>query len=984
VRGGALRVSGHEVLVADCGQGLSPWRLRALPVGRLACLVGLTLGTLVVAGSSGDHRPNSQRIDHDPVPSGLLAAASRSIGASEHSFWPVRRGHALLAQAGQIDSDFTNSGAMLRVPGGTLGLSLAYVARGKRLHRVDAVAPSGSANEILYRHGSVVESYRTGPYGLEQEFTVDHRPRPGRGPLVLAMGLAGSLVPRQAGSEVLFRTAAGATRLRYGQLSVVDATGSRLPSHIQLRDGKLLLQINDRRASYPVRIDPFVSEPFVQQGEKLTAVGEGGSGAFGTSVALSADGNTALIAGSLDETRVGAAWIFTRSGSTWSQQGGTLAPEGEGAFNDFHSLSVALSSDGQTALIGGSSNNLDGSFGSAWVFTRSGSTWVQQGVALLPAGEYFTGAGLRVALSGDGNTALIGSPEEAPRGGPGAAWVFVRSGSTWTQQGGKITGSAEEPHGLFGGAVALSANGTTALIGGADENMGAGAAWVFTRSGSTWTQQGEKLTGSGELGPGGFGASVALSAEGNTALIGGSSMEQSAGAAWVFIRSDSTWTQQDAKLTGIGESQQVGSFGFGTSVALSADGSVAVVGDPGDESDVGAVWSFARTGSTWTQLGQEFTGGGEVGEGEFGGGVALAADGNTVVVGGVGDAARVGAAWVFTHPTPTVTTGVASAVTQSAATLSATVDPNGGAVTECWIEYGTTPSYGSRVPCSSGSGAGASPVPVSAAIGGLAANATYHFRAVATNLAGVGYGEDGSFQTPPNPPVVVTGIASSVSSSYATLNATVNPNGGQTSTCRFEYGTSASYGSSVACSPPEQGGESPVAVTSAIPVNANAGYHFRIVAANGGGTSYGSDETFKAPLPPLPRITASMTWRFAWSRRFAIVRSLTVHAVPQGGHVEVSCKGHGCPFTRVRSASVEKHVSCRSKKCPMRRVQGPTFALASLFKGRHLDSGARIAVSIVKPGWVGKSYVFTMRANTEPQYQLGCLAPGSTQPGRGC
>jgi hypothetical protein len=135
-----------------------------------------------------------------------------------------------------------------------------------------------------------------------------------------------------------------------------------------------------------------------------------------------------------------------------------------------------------------------------------------------------------VAISGDGNTALIGLSDE--NGHVGAAWVFVRSGSTWSQQGPKLTANDETMQGLFGDSVALSGDGNTALIGGQGDNgqhgEGVGAAWVFVRSGSTWSQQGSKLTACDESGQGRFGLSVALSGDGNTALIGGG------GAAWVF------------------------------------------------------------------------------------------------------------------------------------------------------------------------------------------------------------------------------------------------------------------------------------------------------------------------------------------------------------------------------------------------------------------------------------------------------------------
>jgi hypothetical protein len=166
------------------------------------------------------------------VPVSLAVAASASIGASDRSFWPVRRGDSLLAQNGGIHSTFTASGARLRVAQGTLGLSLAAVGRGQRVERVAPVAPEGAANQILYRHGSISEFYRNGPYGLEQGFTLQHRAQAGAGSLVLAMRVRGSLIPEQLGSQVLFRTHADATALRYGQLSALDATGRRLPAHI--------------------------------------------------------------------------------------------------------------------------------------------------------------------------------------------------------------------------------------------------------------------------------------------------------------------------------------------------------------------------------------------------------------------------------------------------------------------------------------------------------------------------------------------------------------------------------------------------------------------------------------------------------------------------------------------------------------------------------------------------------------------------------
>ena len=141
-------------------------------------------------------------------------------------------------------------------------------------------------------------------------------------------------------------------------------------------------------------------------------------------------------------------------------------------------------------------------------------------------------------------------------------------------------------------------------------------------------------------------------------------------------------------------------------------------------------------------------------------------------------------------PPPTVDTGVARAVTQSSATLAGTVNPNGAEVSSCMLEYGTSTSYTSSVPCSPSPGSGESTVAVSAVADGLEANTTYHFRIVARNDGGTSYGSDETFKTLPDAPTVVSEAASSIGQTSATLAGTVNPNGGEVTSCELEYGTS--------------------------------------------------------------------------------------------------------------------------------------------------------------------------------------------------
>ena len=405
------------------------------------------------------------------------------------------------------------------------------------------------------------------------------------------------------------------------------------------------------------------SATLFQQGPKLTGgEEESGAGRFGRSVALSADGNTALVGAPRDSGEVGAVWVFTRTGSTWTRQAKLTGGDEESGAGRF-GRSVALSADGDTALIGAPNG---GGGGAAWVFTRADSTWTQQ-AKLTGIDESGNGwFGQSVALSANGDTALVGGYVD--HSDTGAAWVFERSGAgasaTWEQQGAKLTGGGEESgEGEFGWSVALSAEGDTALIGGRKDDGDVGAAWVFTRTGSgagaSWAQQGAKLTGGGEeSGVGELGQSVALSADGDTALVGGFHDDSGDGAAWVFTRTGSgagaSWAQQGAKLTGADEA---GHGYFGDAVALTPDGDTALIGGVKDDEQRGAAWVFARAGTgagaSWAQQGEKLTGGEEEsGKGEFGWSVAFSGDGDSALVGAIGDGKWAGAVWVFGSEAP--------------------------------------------------------------------------------------------------------------------------------------------------------------------------------------------------------------------------------------------------------------------------------------------------------------------------------------------
>jgi hypothetical protein len=624
-----------------------------------AALLSLSLGValregLTAGGSSAPDGARSQSSQRSllSLPLALQGPASQALGADSPAYriggasGGGASGGMLGANPGQhLKFGFARSGVSVSSGTAEVGLSLRALGYGASLKALTAATPISRGNRVLYTRPGVSEWYANGPLGLEQGFAIARAPSMSQAaPLTLSIALSGNArASLAAGGRSIVLSHAGRPVLRYGGLRATDARGRVLHSWLALQGGRVLLRVNSRGAAYPLRIDPLV-----QQGEKLTS-GETLHGLygelFGASVALSADGNTALIGAPQTLETPGAAWVFTRSGSSWALQGPKLVGSGQSGDGQFFGASVALSADGNTALIGGSQDNF--SNGAAWVFTRSGSTWTQQGAKLTGtgvSGVAFFGAS--VALSADGNTALIGGYLN------GAAWVFTRSGSSWTQQGAELTAGEGE----FGRSVALSADGNTALIGAPRESAAAGSAWVFTRSGSTWTQQGAKLTGTGQSGSGEdggtFGASVSLSSDGNTALIGGPLDNGSIGGAWVFTRSGSTWTQQGAKLTGADE---IGMGRFGESVALSSDGNTALIGGPTDEPAMpnpevvnnGAAWIFTRSGETWTQQGAKLTGTGEYSVSDFGTQVALSADASTALIGDPLDDESVGAVWTF-------------------------------------------------------------------------------------------------------------------------------------------------------------------------------------------------------------------------------------------------------------------------------------------------------------------------------------------------
>ena len=372
---------------------------------------------------------------------------------------------------------------------------------------------------------------------------------------------------------------------------------------------------------------PALSLPIALQ-VQLTALDGAVGDYFGQAVAVS--GDTAVVgAGWADvdgKADQGSAYVFVRTGTTWSQQAKLTSGDGAAGQNFGYSVAIA----GDTVAIGARD--------AAYVFVRAGTTWTEQAKLTVPPS--FRSRSVAVA----GDTVVVGATDED--GYTGAAYVFVRDGATWTQQA-RLTAADRKAYDYFGFCVAIS--GDTAAVGAVySGSSGQGSAYIFTRSGTVWTQQAQ-LNRTGGVGADRLGASVAVS--GNTAVAGirptAAPFPEKADSAYAFKSTNGLWAQE-AELTPVGATLS-GSFHF--SVAISGD--VALVGAPADTVGAdplrGSAYVFTRSGTTWTQQAR-LTAPDGAPEDSFGGAVALSSA--TALVGAgnddVGANVSQGSAYVFT------------------------------------------------------------------------------------------------------------------------------------------------------------------------------------------------------------------------------------------------------------------------------------------------------------------------------------------------
>lgn len=545
---------------------------------RIALLVGL----LALTGAASAATATLQQLPPDLV--GAMGATMAREAAADPAYAIGANGCAKLGSGkALLHGCFDQQGPRFENGGDKLGLQLVGFGRGEKLNPVRLQRMKSDANRVTYRGKDVSEWWRVLPMGYEQGFTVEKAPE-GNGPVVIA--LRASARPVVEGDSVRWGN------VRYGKLLVTDAAGRKLPAHLTVDGAQLKLAFETRDARFPVTVDPVV---WVEQ--KVT----GTASEFGLSVALSSDGTTALVGAYGGET----AYVFKKSGDTWAQSA-SLTATGSRSLGS----AVALSSDGTVALIGAEDTGA-GYGGAAYVFRNNGSGWGAPTRLSANLGDN-AGIGHSVALSADGATALVGTAY-ADRG-----FVFSYSGGAWSSPKTLIvTGS------YIGYSVALSGDGATALLGAPGDNVGTGAAYLFANSGGTWTQS-HKFVASDGASTDYFGSSVALSADGTIALVGAYHKVSDTGAAYLYTKSTG-WLETPLLAGDAASGDQ-----FGWSVALSGDGTHALVGKPGLHG--GAGYLFENNGGTWAKSARLTAVDVDV-TGDFGCSVALSSDASILMVG---------------------------------------------------------------------------------------------------------------------------------------------------------------------------------------------------------------------------------------------------------------------------------------------------------------------------------------------------------------
>ncbi len=471
-----------------------------------------------------------------------------------------------------------------------ISLRLAALGRGDDLSEVaaPAVLPPQAHNRVRHRYGDRIQAWHiNGPLGIEQGFELRSRPA-GNDLLTVVLNVGGATAAlAEGGPDVVLRGKNGERVAHYTDLYAFDADGRQLPAHLEATTDTVSLRVNDSLARYPIVIDPLL---WVERDNWLASDGAAGD-YFGASVAI--DGNFAVVGAWGDDdngSNSGAAYVFERNGNLWMETAKLVAFDG--LAGDIFGDAVDIS--GNRIVVGAPKRADNGTdSGAIYLFERVGGVWTPTFKFLAMDGAANHRYGAAVAISGV--HMLAGARRH--NFSRGAVYHLIEDQGTWV--GETLIASDAGSGDWFGQSVALS--GRYAIVGANGDNdngPNAGAAYTFYRPGLGLNQQ-QKLLRSDGGAQDNFGYAVDLS--GSTAIVGAWADDDNgsdSGTAYVFTRSGTTWSLEQKLLPDDGGSGD----GFGSWVAVSGDN--AVIGAPGDDDgagDAGAAYVFSRDLAVWTQ-----------------------------------------------------------------------------------------------------------------------------------------------------------------------------------------------------------------------------------------------------------------------------------------------------------------------------------------------------------------------------------------------
>lgn len=564
---------------------------------------GLALGLLIATGACTE--PEPARVEAaPPLPERIETIADDRAAAGPMAITATRFGATAGNPVQGFDLSLDADGAHLvtREHHHAVTLALEEIARGSVSEPLSGRLDGVTEGRASLAYGRGVSGWvDNGPLGMSLGWSLAHRFGERGAPLSLRLRVAGDLRARAMGEGVALSDRDGVRRLVVTDLYAWDADHRALPANMTAAGEHLTLTIDDRDARYPIVVDPLV------WGQQFKLVGAGAvvGADFGEALALS--GDTAVVGA----PGVRRAYAFVRTGVGWSEEA-SLRPDNL-AFMQGFATAVALSGD-TAAFVAPPS----GTSGPVYLYDRVGTIWSET-QELATSGS---------ALAMDGDRLAVGQPS-----GAGSVQIWLRTAGTWALED-TVTASDAAAGDAFGFAVAL--DGDSLAVGarfGDGNQANTGTAYVFTRSGSTWTEQARLFVATGQPGDT-FGAAIDIDQD--TVAVGAPGV----GRVHVFTRSATVWSLEQSIDPSVG--------GAGSSVGV--DGDVLAVGAPEDDqydNNAGSLRVYARSAGAWS-LANEL---GALDASLLAAlGTAVAVEGSTVLAGAPGaSGSSSGGVYVFSH-----------------------------------------------------------------------------------------------------------------------------------------------------------------------------------------------------------------------------------------------------------------------------------------------------------------------------------------------